>query len=234
MQHFGGGHGNPLQYSCLEKSTGRGAWWAALTGLRYKVGTSRPFWITKWLNVSPHEGNHQREGRSRVTSLRNRVGTEKEMLSKQASTHWHPEEGTSRNCSQPTARAKSSASDTGRGEGSWSFSSAQFSCSVVSDSLPPHGSQEARLPCPSPTPRACSNSSIELVMPSNYLILCHPLLLLPSIFPNIRVFSNESILCIMWPKYWSFSISSFNILSCLTVVLSFCIFSLLWLKSFFD
>ena len=54
--------------------------------------------------------------------------------------------------------------------------------------------------------------SIELVMPSNHLILCHPLLLLPSIFPNIRVFSNESALCIRWPKYWSFSfsISPFN------------------------
>ena len=49
---------------------------------------------------------------------------------------------------------------------------------------------------------------IELVMPSNHLILCCPLLLLPSIFPNIRVFSNESDLCIRWPKYWSFS---FNI-----------------------
>ena len=49
--------------------------------------------------------------------------------------------------------------------------------------------------------------SIELVMPSNHLILCHPLLLLPSIFPNIKVFSNESVLCIKWPKYWSFSFS---------------------------
>ena len=47
--------------------------------------------------------------------------------------------------------------------------------------------------------------SIELVMPYNYLILCRPLLLLPSIFPSIRVFSNESILHIRWPKYWSFS-----------------------------
>ena len=47
--------------------------------------------------------------------------------------------------------------------------------------------------------------SIELVMPSNHLILCHPLLLLPSIFPSIRVFSSESVLCIRWPKYWSFS-----------------------------
>ena len=50
--------------------------------------------------------------------------------------------------------------------------------------------------------------SIESVMPSNYLILCRPLLLLPSIFPNLRVFSNESAPCITWPKYWSFS---FNI-----------------------
>ena len=49
--------------------------------------------------------------------------------------------------------------------------------------------------------------SIELVMPPNHLILCHPLLLLPSIFPNIRVFSNESALHIRWPKYWSFSFS---------------------------
>ena len=50
-------------------------------------------------------------------------------------------------------------------------------------------------------------TSIELVMPSNHLILCHPLLLLPSILPSIRVFSNESVLRIRWPKYWSFSYS---------------------------
>ena len=49
--------------------------------------------------------------------------------------------------------------------------------------------------------------SIKSVMPSNHLILCHPLLLVPSIFPSIRVFSNESVLCIRWPKYWSFSFS---------------------------
>ena len=54
--------------------------------------------------------------------------------------------------------------------------------------------------------------SIELVMPSKHLILCHPLVLLPSIFPSIRIFYNELILCIRWPKYWnfSFSISSSN------------------------
>ena len=50
--------------------------------------------------------------------------------------------------------------------------------------------------------------SIELVMPSNHLILCHPLPLLPSIIPSIRVFSNESVLPIRWPKYWSFSFSN--------------------------
>ena len=80
----------------------------------------------------------------------------------------------------------------------------------MSDSLQTHGLQDARLPCPSPTPRTCSNSSpltIELVMPSNHLILCRPLLLLPSILPSIKVFSNEPVFHIRWPKYWSFSIS---------------------------
>ena len=86
--------------------------------------------------------------------------------------------------------------------------SVQFSCSVVSDSLRPHESQHARPPCPSPTPGVHSNStSIESVMPSSHLILCHPLLLLPPIPPSVRVFSNESTLRMRWPKYWSFSFS---------------------------
>ena len=79
-------------------------------------------------------------------------------------------------------------------------SSVQFSRSVVSDSLRPHEPQHARPPCPSPT-----LISIESVMPSNHLILCHPPLLLPSVFPSIRVFSSESALHIRWPKHWSFS-----------------------------
>ena len=87
--------------------------------------------------------------------------------------------------------------------------SAQFSHSVVSYSLWPHGLQHARLPCPSPTPGAYSNSC-----PLSRW--CHqtisspvvPFLLLPSIFPSIRVFPNESVLCIRWPQYWSFT---FNI-----------------------
>ena len=88
------------------------------------------------------------------------------------------------------------------------FSSVQFSCSVMSISLRPHGLQHARPPCPSPTPSLPKLMSIESVMPLNHLILCHPLLLPPSIFPSIRVFPNESVLCIRWSKYWSFS---FNI-----------------------
>ena len=83
----------------------------------------------------------------------------------------------------------------------------QFSRSVMSDSLQPHESQHTRPPSqdsqspPKPT-------SIESVIPSNHLILCRPFLLLPSIFSSIKVFSNESDLCIRWPWYWSFS---FNI-----------------------
>ena len=90
------------------------------------------------------------------------------------------------------------------------FSSFQFSPSVVSNSLIP-----LTAAC-----QAClsiTNSwsllklvSIELVMPSNHLILSHPLLFPPSIFPRIRVFSNESVLCTRWSKYWSFSISPSN------------------------
>ena len=83
----------------------------------------------------------------------------------------------------------------------------QFSHSLMSDSLRPHGLQHTRLLCPSPTPGACSNfMSITSVMPSNHLILCHPLLL-PPIFPSIKVFCNESVLPPRWPKYWSFSFS---------------------------
>ena len=88
--------------------------------------------------------------------------------------------------------------------------SQSFSCSVMSDSLRPHESQHSRPPCPSPTPRVYSLISIELVMPSNHLILCHPLLLPPSFFPSVGVFCSESALHIRWPKDWSFSISPSN------------------------
>ena len=85
--------------------------------------------------------------------------------------------------------------------------SVMFSCSVMSD----FGTAWTAAHQPS---LSITNSqslpklmSIELVMPSNHLILCHPLLLLPSVFPSIRVFSSESVLCIRWLKYWSFSFS---------------------------
>ena len=91
------------------------------------------------------------------------------------------------------------------------FSPVQFSRSVVSDSLQPHGWQHTRPPCPSPTPGACSDSC-------PLSLWCHPAIssssqpVTPffsclSVFHSIRVFSNESVLCIRWPKYWSFSFS---------------------------
>ena len=89
----------------------------------------------------------------------------------------------------------------------------QFSRSVMSDSLRPHGLQHIRLSCPSPTARACSNSCpSSRWMPPNYLIFFCPLLLPSSIFPGIRVFSNELGFHIRWPKYsnLSFSISPSN------------------------
>ena len=91
-------------------------------------------------------------------------------------------------------------------DGIWSH---QFSRSVVSNSLRPHELQHTMASL------SITNSwsslrltSIEPVMPSSHLILCHVLLLLPSIFPSIRVFSKESVLHISWPRYWSFYLGS--------------------------
>ena len=84
----------------------------------------------------------------------------------------------------------------------------QFSRSVVSNSLWPHGLQHTRHPPSITNSRSLLRlMCIESVMSSNHLILCRPLLLLPSIFPSIKVFSNESALPIRWPKCWSLSFS---------------------------
>ena len=90
----------------------------------------------------------------------------------------------------------------------------QFRRSVMSNSFWPHGLQHTRPPVHHQLPELITNSqnllkfiSIESVMPSNHFIFCCPVLLLPSIFPSIRVFSSESVLHIRWPKYWSFSFS---------------------------
>ena len=86
-------------------------------------------------------------------------------------------------------------------------SSVQFSCSDVSDSVTPWtAARQASLSITN-SQSLLKLMSITSVMPSNYLILCRPLLLPPWIFPSIRVFSSESILHIRWPKYWSFSFS---------------------------
>ena len=89
-----------------------------------------------------------------------------------------------------------------------SLCSVQFSSSVISDSLRPPWTvaRQASLSITN-AQSLLKLMSIELVMPSNHLILCHPLPLLPLIFPIIRVFSNESVLHIRWPKYWSFNFS---------------------------
>ena len=85
-----------------------------------------------------------------------------------------------------------------------------FSLSVLSDSLDTMDCRTPGFPVLLHSLSLLSLMSIELVMPSNHLIFCHPLLLLPSIFPSIKVFSNELALHIRWPKYWSFSISPSN------------------------
>ena len=81
----------------------------------------------------------------------------------------------------------------------------QFSCSVVSNSVTPWAAAHQASLSITNSQSLLKLRSIELMMPSNHLILCHPLLLLPSILPSIRVFSNESVLHIRWPKYWSLS-----------------------------
>ena len=87
------------------------------------------------------------------------------------------------------------------------ISSVQFSCSVMFESLQFHGLQHNRLPCPSSTPGVCSNSSLSSERCHQTISSCHPLLQ-PSIFPSIRVFSNESVLHIRWPNYWSLIFSN--------------------------
>ena len=87
------------------------------------------------------------------------------------------------------------------------LSSVQFSCSVVSNSLWPHGLQHERPPSITNSRNLLKLMSIELMMPSNLVILCCPLLFLPSIFPSIKFYSNESVLCIRWPRCWTFSFS---------------------------
>ena len=93
------------------------------------------------------------------------------------------------------------------------LSSVQFSHSVMSDVLQSHGLYHTSLPCPTPTPGACSNSCLSSQWCHATISFCHPLLLPCSIFPSIRVFLNGSVFPIKWLKYWSFGfrISTSNV-----------------------
>ena len=117
--------------------------------------------------------------------------------------------------SDPWRMCKTSTSRQGEllnaGAHSWEltvYSSAQFSHSVVFDSLRPHDPQHTRPPCLTSTPRVHPDPCPPSHWCHPNISSCLPLFLLPSIFPSIRVLSNESALCIRWPKYWRFT---FNI-----------------------
>ena len=123
-------------------------------------------------------------------------------------TWWAAVYGVAQSWTQLERLSSSSSSSNDSNLNKLLLSSVQFSHSVVSDSLWPYESQHARHPCPSTNSQNLLKlMPIESVMPFSHLTLCRPLLLLPPIPPSIRVFSNESTLCMRWPKYWSFSFS---------------------------
>ena len=114
-----------------------------------------------------------------------------------------------RNRLKNTENRSVAAKSSGKGQtGNFGFAVVQSLSRVPL--LWPHGLQHTRLPCPSPSPGACSNSHPLSQWCHPTILSCHPFLLLPSILPSIRVSSNESALHFKWPKYWSFSISPFN------------------------
>ena len=181
------GNGTPLQYSCLENPMDGGAWWAAVHG----VARSRT-----WLSDFPFNFHFH--------------ALEKEMAAHSSILAWRIP-GLGEPGGLPSMRSHRVGHD-------WSnlataatqfwhliqFSSITQSCPTLCD---PMGHSMPSLPVHHQFP-GLKLMSIELVMPSNHLLLCCTPLLLPSIFPSTRVFSNESALLIRWPKYWSFS---FNI-----------------------
>ena len=176
----GEGTGNPLQYFCLENPMDRGAW--QTMGLQ-KVGHD---WATTWCDDDNLYSNLSKKNVFLFLNL-------------------EPCRKVYHFCAFQCYLEYSIISDT-------DIVSNQFNSVQL---LSPDRLFVTPWTAAHQTSLSITNSqsllklvSIELVMPSNHLILCHPLLLPPSIFPNIRVFSNESVLHIRWPKYWSFS---FNI-----------------------
>ena len=190
----GGRHGNSLQYSRLENPMNRGAWQTTVRGVA-KSRTGLSFTVkAKWERAEEEEmvgGSNGLKGHEFEETLGNCEG------------------GGSLVCCSPWVHKQWDRTyrlnDNNTMKYCMLIKSVQFSRSVMADSLRPYGLQKARLPCPSPIPGVYSNSCPShwwckpTISPS-----VDPLLLPPSIFPSIRVFSNESILHIRWPKYWSF------------------------------
>ena len=204
----GGGRGNPLQYSCLENPMDRGAWQATVHG----VAKSQA-WLKQLSSRSIAKRRQEKVLLLMLTSpLRqgDRV-YQKESRRSFLSGQWCPVPCISGLVSLPGQQRIAS----------WDVKTAEalvvesLSC-VRLFSTPWTAARQASLSF-TISWSLLKPMSIESVMPSNHLILCRRLLLLPSIFPSIRVFSNELALCIKWPKYWSFSISPSNEYSGLTV-----------------
>ena len=175
----GGGHDNPLQYSCLENPMDREAWWAKQsTGLHRVTHDSNNL-----------ESTHECLKQNRIYFINFGVYSRNTILiyclkSNKYKCIYHIHQKV-------------------RGI-VISISSVQSLSRVWLFATPWNPACQASL---SNSQSLLKFISTESVTPSNHLILRHPLLLLPSTFPTIRVFSNESVLCIRWPKYWSFSFS---------------------------
>ena len=180
LEFIGGeGNGNPFQYSCLENSSNRGAWWTAVHGIAQSQTR------LKWLSSSS-----SRVHRKECYSSQNLWWFARKQVDFQLSYHL---------CLP---------------ESSFTHTKMHFilvCCSVTKScptlSVPMNSSN--RVLYSSLFPWVSSNwCPVESVMLYNHLLIHRPLLLLPSIFPSIRVFSNETAVCIRWSKYWSFSFSA--------------------------
>ena len=185
------GNGTPLQYSCLENPMDRGAWWAAVHGVTKSQTRLNDFTFTFHFHA-----------------------LEKEIVTHSSVLAWRIL-GTGEPGGLPSMRSHRVGHDwSDLAEKIWTHDSSALSVSQSVQSLSCVrffatlwiAARQASLSI-TISRSSLRLASIESVMPSSHLILCRPLLLLPPIPPSIKVFSNESILHMRWPKYWSFSFS---------------------------